>query len=85
MGQYNLNRIFKPRQVAVLAVGFGLCAWIGKLWGSGERVVAFEGGPDSETSPGNAEKRLIKGAVPWMTNPVPQSRAGAVCNEGRVK
>jgi hypothetical protein len=43
--------------VAVLAVGFGLCAWgIGKLWGSGERVAAFEGEPDSEKSPGNAEK-----------------------------
>jgi uncharacterized membrane protein YedE/YeeE len=33
--------------VAVLAVGFGVCTWIiGKLWASGDRVVAFERGPD---------------------------------------
>jgi len=32
-----------------MAIGFGLCTWdIGKRWGSGERIVAFEGGPDSE-------------------------------------
>ncbi len=30
---------------AVLVIGFGLCTWgIGKLWGSGERIVAFERG-----------------------------------------
>ncbi len=39
--------------VAVLGIGFGLCPWgIGKLWGSGGPIVAFEGGRDSETSPG---------------------------------
>ena len=33
--------------VAVLAVGFGVCTWtIGKLCASGDRVVAFERGPD---------------------------------------
>ena len=27
MSQYNIECIFKPRHVAVLAIGFGLCAW----------------------------------------------------------
>ena len=59
VGQITLTDLFGNHAVAVavLAVGFGLCTWgIGKLWGSGERIVAFEGGPGSETSPGNAEK-----------------------------
>ena len=43
--------------VAVLAVGFGLCTrGIGKLWRSGERVVASEQEPDSETSSSNTGK-----------------------------
>ena len=43
--------------VAVLAVGFGLCTWgIGKLWGSGGRIVALDRGSDSGTSSGNAGK-----------------------------
>ena len=59
VGQVTLTNLLgnHAAAVAVLAVGFGLCAWgIGKLWGSGERVAAFEGEPDSEKSPGNAEK-----------------------------
>ena len=59
MGQITLTDLFgnHAAAVTVLAIGFGLCAWgIGKLWGSGGRIVAFEGEPDSETSPGNAEK-----------------------------
>lgn len=41
--------------VAVLAVGFGACTWIiGKLWASGDRVVAFERGPDSGGSSGQS-------------------------------
>jgi uncharacterized protein len=51
MGQITLTDLFgnHAAAVTVLAVGFGLCAWgIGKLWGSGERVAAFEAGPDTE-------------------------------------
>jgi len=37
--------------VALLAVGFGGCTWIiGKLWASGDRVVAFEREPDPSGS-----------------------------------
>jgi len=60
VGQITLTDLLgnHAEAVMVLAVGFGLCAWgIGKLWGSGERVAAFEGEPDSETSPGNTEKK----------------------------
>ena len=40
MSQYNIECIFKPRHVVVLAIGFGLCAWgIGKLWGPNERAI----------------------------------------------
>jgi len=59
VGQITLTDLFGNHAVAVsvLAVGFGLCAWgIGKLWRSGERVVASERGPDSGTSLGNAGK-----------------------------
>ena len=59
MGQITLRDLFgnHAAAVAVLAVGFGLCTrGIGKLWRSGERVVDFERGPDSETSSGNAGK-----------------------------
>jgi uncharacterized membrane protein YedE/YeeE len=51
VGQITLTDLFgnHAAAVTVLAVGFGLCAWgIGKLWGSGERVAAFEAGPDTE-------------------------------------
>jgi uncharacterized membrane protein YedE/YeeE len=51
VGQITLTDLFgnNAAAVTVLAVGFGLCAWgIGKLWGSGERVAAFEAGPDTE-------------------------------------
>jgi len=54
VGQITLTDLFDNHAaaVAVLAVGFGLCTWgTRKLWGSGERIVAFEGEPDSETSP----------------------------------
>ena len=59
MGQITLTDLFGnyAAAVAVLAISFGLCiGGIGKLWGSDGRVAAFEGGPDSETTPGIAEK-----------------------------
>jgi len=73
VGQITLTDLFGNyvAAVAVLAIGFGLCTWgIGKLWGSGGPIVAYEGGPNLETSPGNVVSR---------------SRAGSVCDEGSVK
>ncbi len=49
VGQITLTDLFGNHAVAalILTVGFGVCTWgIGKLWASGERVVAFERGPD---------------------------------------
>jgi hypothetical protein len=60
VGQITLTDLFGnyAAAVSVLSIDFGLCAWgIGKLWGSDERVVAFERVPDSGTSSGNAGKR----------------------------
>jgi uncharacterized protein len=73
VGQITLTDLFGnyAAAVAVLAIGLGLCTWgIGKLWGSGGPIVAYERGPNLETSSDSA---------------VPRSRAGAVCDEGSVK
>jgi hypothetical protein len=59
VGQITLTDLFGnyAAAVSVLAVGFGLCTWgIGKLWGSGGRIVALDRGSDSGTSSGNAGK-----------------------------
>jgi uncharacterized membrane protein YedE/YeeE len=51
LGQITLTDLLgnHAAAVTVLAVGFGLCSWgIGKLWGAGERSVAFESGADND-------------------------------------
>ena len=50
VGQITLTDLFGSYAVAtgVLFVLFGLSTWaIGKIWGSGERVLAFEHGPEA--------------------------------------
>lgn len=59
VGQITLADLFGSYGVAVamLVVGLGLCIWaIGKMWGAGDRVSAFERAPDSSPSSGDAEK-----------------------------
>ncbi len=63
LGQITLTDLFGnyAAATAVLAVGFGFCAWgIGKLWASNERVVAFERGPDPGGGSSKSSKKSKK-------------------------
>mgnify|MGYP000371515278 CR=1 FL=1 len=66
VGQITLTDFFGNYAVAVavLAVGFGVCTWIiGKLWAAGDRVVAFERGPDPDGSAGHSSSEKTQRAA----------------------